>query len=507
MGESVVSGVVTPDTFLLERNTSSEVDPFHLKIVEKKISTKEKMFVPEFERKLRLSKRKERGKGKGKGKEKEKEQEREKEPEEETTTEGEAEDEAEEEEVGIALKSVPVSQQQVASLSDEQVLAIACLAIRVEYHFGYDNGVDIEFAVLDGRIYLLQARPITTRDESGTYPPTIPHNTTQHNTTQHNTIQHDTTQQHNPTTAQHNTTTTQHNRTQLLSHLSTELAALQELDTPVLHEHDVYTLHNIGEMMPGAVTPLTFSTFGRYLDIAMRAMYGENLVDLLQAQEKARELEMTRVKEEILREGKRKGSKLARPTKGEESETTAAVGAYVYHFIGLFSGHLFLNLTQLYTVVSTWVGGSKESVDFSLCGYVTPVKPSPAVPRPFWYFFVRLYNTMRFIVNLLTVSRRIDKLAALVKDKYDKFDQTTNKREERGPSHIGVRNNKDLSFLQGGGLMDLPDDSGSTHHHTLAHPHPLEYQTLTLNATLNTSLFFICVSFMLPLREGRLPRL
>jgi len=196
--------VVTPDTFLLERNTSSEVDPFHLKIVEKKISTKEKMFVPEFERKLRLSKRKERGKGKGKGKEKEKEQERERESEEETTTEGEAEDEAEEEEVGIALKSVPVSQQQVASLSDEQVLAIACLAIRVEYHFGYDNGVDIEFAVLDGRIYLLQARPITTRDESGTQHNTTQHsttqhrhNTTQHNTTQHNTTQHSTTQQHN----------------------------------------------------------------------------------------------------------------------------------------------------------------------------------------------------------------------------------------------------------------------------------------------------------------------
>jgi pyruvate,water dikinase len=46
------------------------------------------------------------------------------------------------------------------ALSDTQVQSIAALACQVEQHFGCPQ--DIEWAIADGQIYLLQARPITT---------------------------------------------------------------------------------------------------------------------------------------------------------------------------------------------------------------------------------------------------------------------------------------------------------------------------------------------------------
>jgi pyruvate,water dikinase len=47
------------------------------------------------------------------------------------------------------------------SLSDEAIRAIAELATRIEQH--QEAPVDIEWAWQDGRIWLLQARPVTSR--------------------------------------------------------------------------------------------------------------------------------------------------------------------------------------------------------------------------------------------------------------------------------------------------------------------------------------------------------
>lgn len=58
----------------------------------------------------------------------------------------------------------------VSTLSDSQAVAIAELARRAEYHFGFPQ--DIEWAIKGGELYLLQSRPVTrfaskwTRDES-----------------------------------------------------------------------------------------------------------------------------------------------------------------------------------------------------------------------------------------------------------------------------------------------------------------------------------------------------
>lgn len=67
---------------------------------------------------------------------------------------------------GTAMVEVPVELQDVACLSDEDVLALAELAIKVEKHYG--SAQDIEWAMVEGRdgessrFLLLQSRPDTT---------------------------------------------------------------------------------------------------------------------------------------------------------------------------------------------------------------------------------------------------------------------------------------------------------------------------------------------------------
>src|SRR5215469_5609505 len=61
---------------------------------------------------------------------------------------------------GIASFQVAAEQQSLRVLSDEQACAIAALARRVERRFGPPQ--DIEWAIEGNKLYLLQARPITT---------------------------------------------------------------------------------------------------------------------------------------------------------------------------------------------------------------------------------------------------------------------------------------------------------------------------------------------------------
>ena len=71
---------------------------------------------------------------------------------------------------GSATVILPASQQEAATLSTAEVKAVAELALAAEAHFGFPQ--DIEWAFRQGRLHLLQARPVTriparwTRDES-----------------------------------------------------------------------------------------------------------------------------------------------------------------------------------------------------------------------------------------------------------------------------------------------------------------------------------------------------
>lgn len=102
LGESVVSGTITPDSFQVSRETG--------KVLEKTIATKREM----------------------------------------VTADG--------------VSEVPTEQQDVPSLTDAQLGELTELGLRVENHYG--QPMDIEWALADGEFVLLQARHITTPPSS-----------------------------------------------------------------------------------------------------------------------------------------------------------------------------------------------------------------------------------------------------------------------------------------------------------------------------------------------------
>ncbi len=103
LGEAIVSGRVTPDTYIVDRDT--------LTAKETTIGAKEQMIVSNGEQ-------------------------------------------------GTRMENVSAEQKEISSLSKESLTELAALAIRVEKEF---DGVpqDIEWAISDGKLWLLQSRPIT----------------------------------------------------------------------------------------------------------------------------------------------------------------------------------------------------------------------------------------------------------------------------------------------------------------------------------------------------------
>ena len=103
LGEAVVGGQVTPDTFIVDRST--------LKPKETTLGTKERQVVADGNR-------------------------------------------------GTRLVEVDADERGTSSLAVEVLTELAGLAARVEEHFG-GQPQDIEWAVADGKLWLLQSRPIT----------------------------------------------------------------------------------------------------------------------------------------------------------------------------------------------------------------------------------------------------------------------------------------------------------------------------------------------------------
>ena len=113
LGEAVVSGSVSPDNYVIDRETAS--------VEEATVADKKVMM--------------------------------EKDPETGETVE----------------RDVPADRREVRVLSDDEIAALVELGERVESHYGTPQ--DVEWAVRDGEIYMLQSRPITTISEpSGSVP-------------------------------------------------------------------------------------------------------------------------------------------------------------------------------------------------------------------------------------------------------------------------------------------------------------------------------------------------
>jgi len=102
LGETVVAGVVTPDTFVVDKVKQS--------IISKNVADKKRAYLLN-------------------------------------------------EDVGGGIREEANTAPTASSLSDQQILKVASLIADVEYHVG--KPVDIEWAFQDNKLYLLQARPIT----------------------------------------------------------------------------------------------------------------------------------------------------------------------------------------------------------------------------------------------------------------------------------------------------------------------------------------------------------
>ena len=120
---------------------------------------------------------------------------------------------------GSQLEPMPEDLKLRPSLSDEAIRTVADLAVRVESHYG--SPVDIEWAWKDGEIWLLQSRPVTAAPAAGKAPLPPPD-------------------------------------------------WVPELNTRIDPRFPLYSNGNVSEILPGCVSPLTYSLFSKGVERAFR---------------------------------------------------------------------------------------------------------------------------------------------------------------------------------------------------------------------------------------------
>ena len=203
---------------------------------------------------------------------------------------------------GVVISEVP-EDRAVLSLEEVEVLFSGARAIAE----ALGEPLDLEWAIdREGRLWWLQARPITT----------LP-------------------------------------------------LPLDSLDTDGVDPTHVYTRCNIGEMMPGAVTPLTLSVTVRGIDYGIQAM---------------------QVAVGVLRQI-------------EERE----------RFTATFSGHIFLNLSAFGAMVLGVAGSNTERLCRAICG--RPLNELQ-LGKP-WSLWRRALNGLRYGIYLMSAPRH---RAALARD-------------------------------------------------------------------------------------------
>jgi len=103
---------------------------------------------------------------------------------------------------------------------------------------------------------------------------------------------------------------------------------LNELDEEAFYEKPIYTRGNIGEMMPGPVTPLTLSTFARAIDLGLQVFYKKTGA-------------LDKISNEML-------------------------------FVHSYYNHLFFDMNRLYEIVKKVGLSTKENIDFAIVGKLVP---------------------------------------------------------------------------------------------------------------------------------------
>jgi len=102
LGEAVVGGLITPDNYVIDKT--------NFQIIEKKIAQQNMMIVTK--------------------------------------------------EKSTAEEQVPEDKKSLQKLSDEQIVELAKICVKIEEHYGFP--CDIEWGIENSKIYILQSRPITT---------------------------------------------------------------------------------------------------------------------------------------------------------------------------------------------------------------------------------------------------------------------------------------------------------------------------------------------------------
>ena len=179
-----------------------------------------------------------------------------------------------------------------------------------EIRTSFNGEKDIEWAIKDGVLYLLQMRPITT-----------------------------------------------------------EIIDIEEFDRDDDLSGHLFTKRNVGEMMPGAVTPLTLSTSAKAIDYGMRYMLA--LAGVYKTPDEERPLRL----------------------------------------ISSISGHLFFDMNLLYNMHAKVGIADPQSMNLSIMG---EYHDYPPITVPFSSPLVRGINSVKFLKYVLSGHRAMKKFDALL---------------------------------------------------------------------------------------------
>lgn len=206
-------------------------------------------------------------------------------------------------------------------LGDDEIRLLYETGKSIRTVFGEDK--DLEWAIKDGRLFLLQMRPITT-----------------------------------------------------------ELIDIEEFDRDDDLSGHLFTKRNVGEMMPGAVTPLTLSTSAKAIDYGMRYMlYLAGVYD-------------SPYEEKPLR------------------------------LISSISGHLFFDMNLLYNMHAKVGVANPQHMNLSIMG---EYHDYPPVTVPFSSPFVRAVNSVKFLRFVFSGHRAMGKFDKLLTKVH--FPKTNDYRE------------------------------------------------------------------------------
>jgi pyruvate,water dikinase len=145
---------------------------------------------------------------------------------------------------------------------------------------------------------------------------------------------------------------------------------IEELDGRIGDENTVFTRCNVGEMLPGAVTPLSLSTTVRGIDLGLIRML----------------------------------KKAGAFKRSENLPETSCICS--------FSGHLFFNLTTVYKMGAAISGADKAAVEGSICGRLLDTPEPPWQKQNALLRGVHAFKYFKFLLSRKKALKKIDRLNA-----------------------------------------------------------------------------------------------